>query len=88
MTNYQLQIKDANLKPHLDLEEEITTKKNGILTFTVRVNNGNMVDLNITEYVPIQEKYGIVKMLVIEEVVINVSDENRAKQSELEGRTT
>lgn len=68
MTNYQLTIKDSDLKAHLDLEDEIQLKKDGVFTFTIRINNDNIVDLNVTEYVSIKERYAIVKTLVIEEV--------------------
>lgn len=70
MTNYALSIRDHNIQAHLDIEEEIKARGNGIFTFTLRVNNGNIVDLNITEYVPVKQKYGIVKALVIEEFTI------------------
>lgn len=65
--NYALSIRDHNIKPHLDLEKEVTTRGDGILTFTVRVNNGNIVDLNITEYVNAIKKYGIITGVLVQE---------------------
>lgn len=63
--NYALEIRDHNIKPHLDLEKEVSTRGDGLLTFTIRVNNGNIVDLNVTEYVNAQRKYGIITGVVI-----------------------
>ena len=45
--NYQLNIRDHNRQAHLDIEEEIKHKKNGLFTFILRVNNGNIVDLSL-----------------------------------------
>lgn len=70
MTNYALQIRDNNIAAHLDIEKELEQRKDGQITFTLRVNNGNIVDLNITEYVPVKQKYGVIKALVIEQVII------------------
>jgi len=70
MPNYALTIRDHNIKAHLDIEEEIGLRKDGLLTFTIRVNNGNIVDLNVTEYVNVKQKYGIIEALVIEEITI------------------
>lgn len=69
MTNYALNIRDHNIKPHLDIEEEVKALNNGVFTFTLRVNNGNIVDFNVTEYVDAREKYGIVKALIVQEFI-------------------
>lgn len=70
MTNYQLKIRGANIPAHLDIEKDIAERRNGLFTFTLRVNNGNIVDYNVTDYVNVRQKYGIIKALVIEEVTI------------------
>ena len=70
MTNYALKIREHNIPAHLDIEEEVKQRQNGQFTFVLRVNNGNIVDLNITEYVNTKQKYGIVKALVIEEFTL------------------
>lgn len=70
MTNYQLKIRDNNVQPHLNIEEEIEQRKNGLLTFTIRVDAGNIVDFNVTEYVDAKQKYGIIKALLIEQITI------------------
>lgn len=72
MTNYSLPIRKHNIKAHLDIEEEAQLKKNGLFTFTIRVNNGNIVDLNVTEYVNIKQKYGVIKALIIEDITISL----------------
>lgn len=71
--NYALEIRDHNIKPHLDIEEEVKQRQNGLLTFTIRVNNGNIVDLNVTEYVNIIQKYFGITKVIIEEYVITSS---------------
>lgn len=75
MANYSLEIRDQNVPAHLDIEKEIEQRKNGLFTFTLRVNNGNIVDFNVTDYIIVQEKYGIIKLLEIERIVINVPKE-------------
>jgi len=72
--NYALSIRDWNVKPHLDIENDIQTQKNGLFTFTIRLNNGNIVDYNVTEYVNPRTKYGIIKTLIIEELRITHTD--------------
>ena len=70
MTNYALEIKEQNIQAHIDIEHDIQEKKNGLFTFTIRVNNSNIVDYNVTEYIDVKRKYGIIKALIIEEVTI------------------
>lgn len=41
---YNLDIPQHNIKPHLDIEKDIQTQKNGLMTFTIRVNQGNIED--------------------------------------------
>jgi hypothetical protein len=41
---YDLQINQNNIKPHLDIERDIQTMGNGLFTFNIRVNSGNIVD--------------------------------------------
>lgn len=73
MTNYALQIRDHNIAAHLDIESEVELRKDGLFTFTLRVNNGNIVDFNVTEYVDVKQKYGIIKALIIEEFTTTFS---------------
>lgn len=53
---YNLNINQHNIKPHLDIEQDIQKKKNGLFTFNLRVNQGNIEDyakfrtVTITEY--------------------------------------
>lgn len=44
-------IRKHNLKAHDDIERDIQGQQNGLLTFTLRVNGGNIVDYNVVEYV-------------------------------------
>jgi hypothetical protein len=71
--NY-LSILDWNVLPHLDLEDDIRTQKNGLFTITIRLNNGNIVDYNLTEYVDPISKYGINKGIVITEFSVTRTD--------------
>ena len=67
---HELSIRDHNKQCHIDLEEDIKKRKNGLFTFTLRINNGNIVDYNVTEYVNAKEKYLSLKRVVIEELPI------------------
>ena len=79
---------EKNIPVHLDVEEYIRKRGNGQVTFTVRMNNGTVVDLNRTDYVDTKAKYfGVgqyaefqlsVKRVVKEESAVshNVGDGN------------
>ena len=47
-------IRKSNLQVHLWLEQDIVKLKDGLLTFTIRVNNGDITDYIVMEY----ESYG------------------------------
>lgn len=49
------EIREHNKRPHADIEKEITKRKNGQITFTVRVNAGNIVDVAMVEYVLVEK---------------------------------
>jgi hypothetical protein len=53
--NYELSIKPENIQPHLDIEEEIAKRKNGQMTFTLRIDKGNISDMSVVEYVDVRE---------------------------------
>lgn len=74
MTNYQLKIRSYNLPAHLDIEKAIEERRNGDFTFTLRVNAGNIVECNITDYVNVKQKYGIVNAVLIEKYSFTSGD--------------
>ena len=41
---YNLIISRHNIKPHLDIENDIQAKKNGLFTFNLRISQGNIED--------------------------------------------
>lgn len=41
---YNLSINQHNIKPHVDIERDIQQKKNGLFTFNLRINQGNIED--------------------------------------------
>lgn len=58
----ELKIRDHNIKPHADIENELAAKGDGQITFTLRINAGNIVDVAFVEYVAISVKYLIRKV--------------------------
>lgn len=52
--NYSLEIRDSNIQAHLDIEREIANKKNGQMTFTLRINGGNVADVVMVEYIDVE----------------------------------
>ena len=66
---YSLEIRKHNTQAHLDIERDIQVKKSGLFTFILRVNNGNIVDYNIMEYVT-AEKYAGLEQIIIEELTL------------------
>ena len=41
---YNLPIDQHNIRPHLDIARDIEAKKNGLFTFNLRVNQGQIED--------------------------------------------
>lgn len=41
---YSLEINKHNIKPHLDIESDIQSKKDGLFTFNLRVSQSNIED--------------------------------------------
>lgn len=70
---YDLSIRDHNLEPHLDIEKDIDSKKNGLFTFILRVNNGNIVDYVVLEYKDARQ-YLQLKKIVVQEYSITRVD--------------
>jgi len=66
---YQINIKPHNVEPHLDIEKDIQARKNGLFTFTLRINSGNIVDYNLIEYVDAR-KYLQLKQVVVKKFTI------------------
>jgi hypothetical protein len=54
--NYDFTINQHNIRPHVDIEKDIELKQNGLFTFNLRVNQGNIEDyaqfrtITISEY--------------------------------------
>lgn len=46
-----LEIKEANIKAHADIEEEMQLHKNSWYTFEIRLSGGNIVDFVIRDYI-------------------------------------
>lgn len=55
-----LSINQHNIKPHLDIERDIQAKKNGLMTFNLRVNQGNIEDYAKYTTVTIGEYAGVI----------------------------
>ena len=66
---YELDIREHNRQAHIDIEQEMQAKKDGLFTCIIRVNNGNIVDSVIMEYADAR-KYLVLKKVVIEELTI------------------
>lgn len=54
---YELKIRPHNMQAHLDIEKDIDKKKDGVFTFVLRVNAGNIVDYVLMEYIDAKIKY-------------------------------
>ena len=67
--NYELVIRDHNKQAHADIEHDIQTQKNGLFTFILRVNNGNIVDYNVVEYAD-AKKYLVLKSISLQQVLV------------------
>jgi len=56
----------SNLRPHLDIEQDIQAKKNGLITFIIRVHEGIITDYTLMEEVNVKSKYGGVAAIAYE----------------------
>ena len=88
---HELSISDHNRQAHVDIEHDIEKQQNGLFTFILRVNNGNVVDYNVVEYADAR-KYLILKKIVIEEFAIahdiGIRDQSNAIRPNNSERTT
>ena len=76
---YDLSVRKHNVPAHLDIENDIAKKKNGQFTFTIRVNNGNIVDYNVTEVVDIRSKYFSRQQVIVEEFIASYTAGKRSQ---------
>lgn len=65
MINYSLDIREHNKQAHADLESDIKNKKAGQFTFILRVNNGNIVDYSVMEYVDATKYMSVKKVATV-----------------------
>jgi len=47
---YELHIREENLPFHRDLDEDMMRKKEGMFSFIIKLNDGNIVDYIVLEY--------------------------------------
>jgi hypothetical protein len=76
--DYELKIKEINVPAHLDIEQEIAKRKNGQMTFTLRIDKGNISDLTVVEYVNINE-YLRLKSVTYTELTVASHPHERSK---------
>jgi hypothetical protein len=56
---YDLSISEHNIRPHIDIQKGIQDKKNGLFTFNLRINQGNIEDFSVFETVTIKDYTGV-----------------------------
>ncbi len=69
MSDYNLEISDHNAEAHIDIERDIEKQKNGLFTFILRIDNGNIVDYNVVAYADIKS-YITLKSIALQEITI------------------
>lgn len=52
-----MNIRKHNIPAHIDIENDVVAKKDGLLTFTLRINAGNITDYNRPETINPATKY-------------------------------
>jgi len=50
-------IRRANIPAHDDIETAILNQQNGLFTFVLRINGGNIVDFNVVEFVDVRKYF-------------------------------
>ena len=74
---YDLSIRDHNKQPHIDIEKDIKKRGNGALTFSIRINDGDIVDYAPIEYVDAKAKYLSLKSITIQQFDISYPTRER-----------
>ena len=60
---YDLNIPEKNQQPHVDIENDIKKKQNGLFTFVLRVHDGRITDYNLLETIDARTKYLSLKQI-------------------------
>lgn len=66
---YDLEISEHNKQAHIDIENDIQKQKNGLFTFILRINSGNIVDYSVVEVADARKYLSITKIVVKELIV-------------------
>lgn len=66
MTQYELTIAPQNVEAHMDIEHDIQKQQNGLFTFIIRINNGNVVDYSVVEYADTSKYLSLTKITIQE----------------------
>jgi len=80
---HELTIRPHNQQAHIDIENDIKKRKNGLFTFTIRVNNGNIVDYNVTDHIYVKEKYLRLKRIVLKKLTATHHSRERSPTNAL-----
>lgn len=54
---YDLNIPEDNIQAHVDIENDINKRKDGLFTFVLRISNGKITDYNLMEVVDAKTRY-------------------------------
>jgi len=73
-----MKIRRYNIPAHIDIETNFERAVEGNVTFTVRVNAGNIVDLSIVDYVDTRKKYPASKRDTEEKLEISYPGRERS----------
>ncbi|OFW53996.1 MAG: hypothetical protein A2163_07955 [Actinobacteria bacterium RBG_13_35_12] len=79
---YSLDIREENVPAHLDIEKDIHKKANGVFTFTIKLNNGKIVDYNVVEYVDPRD-YLQLASVVIQELSFSYNHGGGVQKTEI-----
>jgi len=77
---HSLDLRESNIPAHLDIEEDIQSRKNGQITFSLRINAGNISDYNNTEYVNAKQEYFGLKPSAEFELTVPLHSGERGKE--------
>ena len=78
-----MKIRKYNVPAHIDIETHLERRMKGNVTFTVRVNAGNIVDLSIVNYVDTRKKYPASKRDIKEKLEISSPIRERSTVSSI-----
>lgn len=82
---YGLSLSKKNIRAHLDIERDIQKTNTGMFTFTIRINDGDIVDYAPVEYIDAKKKYFGLESIIVKEHTVSYHSTKRGRRNKVRG---